>query len=27
MEALVTSDWSVKNEIISKVDELNEQAW
>ncbi len=27
METIVTSDWSVKNEIIIKVDELNDQAW
>jgi signal transduction histidine kinase len=27
METIVTSDWSVKNEIISKVDDLNDQAW
>ncbi|MEO5581349.1 MAG: tetratricopeptide repeat protein [Saprospiraceae bacterium] len=27
METIVTSDGSVKNEIISKVDELNSQAW
>ena len=27
METIVTSDRSLKNEIISKIDELNKQAW
>ncbi len=27
METIVTSDRSVNNEIISKIDELNAQAW